>query len=354
MLTNRIKTVFVSFVILFSITPLFLVAQTFTLRGKVLDADTKIFVDGASVTLKGTAHGMPSTGGGNFKFEKVAKDKYTLNINAEGYTTYEQVVNLRNDLDLGEIFLLKHGAAGTGAAIQHSIRANNIMRLLNERPNFMGGNMIYGLPPQAAEVEGDNYLDIKWNTASLLLYKDQKMLEGYRIRYDISSNSFEMLAPESNQISRLAGLRVQNVVWVDSVYKVPRYFVNGMDFLDEGSPISGFFEVIVDGELPLMRRTMAVFKESNYNEALMIGNQNHQIIKRNIYYYLDEKNVIEVPTKRKQLYLIFGEKAEQMKEYINANALSIREPSALFQIFTYYNAMFPDFKPITTRLVEEN
>lgn len=75
---------------------------------------------------------------------------------------------------------------------------------------------------------------------------------------------------------------------------------------------------------------MAIFKESNYNTALMMGNINHEIIKRNIYYYLVGKNVIEVPAIRKKLFAIFGEKEEEMKEYVNSNALSEKNQALFF------------------------
>mgnify|MGYP003657649911 CR=1 FL=1 len=319
MLNIRRKLVFGYFYLFFSLIPYCLSAHNFDLKGRILDAETQEYIDGASVTLKGTAFGNLSTGGGYFTFEGVVGDKYTLSIKLEGYNTYEQLVNLKSELDLGTIYLVRYGASGTGAALQQTIRATNS----------------------------------KWNTASLLLYRDQKILEGYRTRYNITSNLFELIAPEANQVTTMPGLRIQNLVWVDSIYLVPRYFVNGMDFLEEGSPISGFFEVLVDGELPLMRRTMAIFKESNYNTALMIGNRDHQIIKRDTYYYLVGKDLMEVPTNRKKLYAIFGEKEDEMKEYVNSNELSVREPSAIFQLFTHYNSQFADFKPIITQLSEE-
>jgi hypothetical protein len=214
--------------------------------------------------------------------ENVLSEKYTLAINYPGYNTFEQVVRLNEDIDLGNVYLVKFGSEGTGSALQKTIRATNVSRLMVDRPNFMG-NTFYGIPPEPKKVEGNFYLDNKWNLASILLYREQTVMEGFRVRYNINSNMFELWEPESSQITTVQGLRIQNIVWMDSSYKVPRYFVNGMDFREEGVPISGFFEVLVEGELPLMRRTLAVFKESNYNTALMVGNRNDQIIKRNFY-----------------------------------------------------------------------
>lgn len=329
-------------------------AQTFQISGRILDLDTKEYIDGVSVTLTGTAFGQVSKSGGNFKFENVVGDKYTLALSYPGYNKYEKVIRLNEDVNLGDLLLVKYGAEGSGAALQKTIRANNITNLFNDRPNMIGGNAVYGIPPEPKKVEGTNYLDTKWNTASLLLYKDQQLLEGFRVRYNIVSNMFELMEPENNLVSVMPGLRIQNLVWVDSTYKVPRYFVNGMDFKDEGSPISGFFEVLIDGELPLMRRTMAVFKESNYNTALMVGNRNDQIIKRNIYYYLRGEDVYEVPNGRKKIFEVFGDSAEEMKEYTENNSIDLKDPSGLFQLFTHYNSQFPGFKPIMSQLLDEN
>ncbi len=347
------KPLLFSFFFLLIFSTQFSKAQTFEVKGRVIDSESLSSLDGVSVTLKGTAFGDISMGGGNFSLEEVREDKYTLSLNLEGYNRLDRIIRVSEDLDLGEIVMIRSGAEGSGSALQKTIRATNITRLLNERPNFSGGNMIYGIAPDAPLVEGNNYLDEKWNTASLLLYKDQKILEGYRTRYNIQSNVFELLEPSTSSVFTIQGLRVQNVVWVDSTHNVPRYFVNGMDFLDEGTPISGFFEVLVDGELPLLRRTLAVFKESNYNTALMVGNRNHEILKRNTYYYLDGKNVIEVPKKTKKVFALFGEKAEQIEEYADSNSLSLRKPTSLFQIFTQYNSMFDGFKPIIEQLQDE-
>ncbi|MGM0946246.1 MAG: carboxypeptidase-like regulatory domain-containing protein [Bacteroidota bacterium] len=327
-------------------------AQNFELKGRVIDSESKNYLDGVSVTLRGTAYGKQSVAGGLFKFDDLPEDKYTLSLNLKGYNRYDRQVNLKEDLDLGDIVLVRIGAEGTVSALQKTIRSDNVLRLINERPNFQGGNMVFGIAPEPKKLEGNSYLDNKWNSASILLYRDQQMLEGFRVRYNITSNMFELMEPENNLVSILPGLRVQNVVWVDSTYRVPRYFVNGMDFLDEGSPVSGFFEVLVEGELPLLRRTLAVFKESSYNEALMIGERNDKIVKRDKYFYLRGKDLVEMPRKRKQFFPIFGDLAEEMEEFTKANNLNIKDPNDVFQIFTKYNSEFAGFKPIMNQLLE--
>lgn len=331
-----------------------LFAQKYSVKGRVLDSDSKEFIEGATVTLRNTAFGGITGGVGNFSLEGIPEEKYTLAIAYQGYNLFEKIIRVTEDLNLGELYLVKFGSEGTGAALQKTIRSTNVSRLLVERPNFIGGNMVYGIPPDPKKVEGNFYLDKKWNLASILLYRDQEIMEDFRVRYNINSNNFELMEPETFQITTLQGYRVQNIVWMDSSYKVPRYFVNGMDFREDGAPISGFFEVIVEGQLPLMRRTKAIFKESNYNTALMVGNRNDQIIKRNVYYYLREKDLYEVPKKRKDLFLIFGDKASQVEAFVNENQIDLKQTSSIFQIFTYYNSLYPGFVPIMSQLLDEN
>jgi hypothetical protein len=328
--------------------------QTFTLQGRILDADTQEYLEGAAVTLRNTSFGNLSGAVGNFSIQGVPAEKYTLAVTLAGYNLLEKVIRLNEDLNLGNLYLVKFGSEGTGAALQKTIRSTNVSRLLVERPNFVGGNMFYGIPPEPKKVEGNFYLDKKWNLSSILLYRDQQVLEGYRTRYNINSNTFELLEPQTLQVTTLQGLRVQNIVWMDSSYKVPRYFVNGMDFRDEGAPILGFFEVLIEGELPLMRRTLAIFKESNYNTALMVGNRNDQIVKRNVYYYLRGKDLYEVPKKRKEFFALFGGKAVQMETFVEENEINLKAPGSIFQVFTHFNSQFPGFVPIMSQLLDEN
>jgi hypothetical protein len=343
---------FVSLILIFGLMSIS-VGQTFQLKGSIKDLDSKAQINGALVTLRNTSLRGLSDGAGNFLIEEIPSGKYSVSITLQGYTTYEKAIEVDRDLNLGEILLPKYGSEGTGAALQKTIRSTNVSRLLVERPNLMG-NTIYGIAPEPKKVEGNYYLDEQWNAASILLYRDHTVMEGYRVRYNINSNTFELMEPEKNLVSTLSGLRIQNIVWMDSVYRVPRYFVNGMDFKEDGVPISGFFEVLVEGKLPLMRRTIAIFKKSNYNTALMVGNRDDQIIKRNIYYYLKEKDLFVVPKRRKDLFLIFEGKEAEMEAFANANAIDVKESSAIFQLFTYYNSLFPGFTPILDHFLDPN
>ncbi|WP_202949572.1 carboxypeptidase-like regulatory domain-containing protein [Cecembia lonarensis] len=338
--------------ILFSAFPNY-AQELYQIKGVLKDGLSDQFINGAVVTLRETAFSAVSRDAGTFNIANVYNDRFILNINISGYQSYQAQINVKGDLDLGVITLFPMGYENPeDLALQKTIRATNIAELFSKRPNFIGGNQVFGIPPEPKRLYGNYYLDPKWNKASVLLYRDNELMEGYFVRYNISSNNFELRDAEADQVTVLPGLRVQNLVWIDSEHNVPRYFVNGMDFKEDGSPISGFFEVLVEGQLPLLRRTIATIKQSNYNEALMIGQRNDEIVKRNTYYYLKEKEVIAIPKQKKKFYKIFGDKAEEIENFVKENAVNIKQPAGYFNVFTFYNSMFDGYEPLIPKLID--
>lgn len=346
-----ITSVLLSFILLYFYTVAN--AQQHTIKGILKDGLSDNRIGGAGITLKETAFSALSKSDGTFNIDNVHESKFILNINASGYQSYQMQINVKGDINLGSISLFPTGYENPDElALQKTIRATNIAELFTKRPNFIGGNQVFGIPPDPKRLIGNFYLDPKWNKASLLLYRNNEVMEGYFVRYNISSNTFELRDEDADQVTTMPGLRVQNVVWVDSEHNVPRYFVNGMDFKEDGVPISGFFEVLVDGQMPLVRRTIASIKESNYNEALMVGNRNDKVMKRNTYYYVKDKAVHPLPKNRRKLFKVFGDREEEIEEFAKQNEVNVKDPAGYFVLFTQYNSNYDGFEPLLPKLVE--
>jgi hypothetical protein len=329
-------------------------AQTFQVTGTLKNGLNDQPIPNATITLRETAFFAISGESGRFEIKNVYEGKFIVQINVPGFEPYQNQMNVKNNLNLGIIQLYPTGLEEkTGDVLQKTIRATNVAQLFASRPNFVGGNSVFGIPPEPKQLIGNFYLDPNWNKASILLYKNSEVIEGYLVRYQINSNTFEIRAEDSDEISSIPGLRIQNVVWVDKEYNIPRFFINGMDFKEDGVPISGFFEVLVDGKKPLLRRTIANIKASNYNEALMVGEKDDTIVKRNQYYYTVGKSIHKIPKKKKQFLGIFEEQAQTIAAFIESNKLNFKESSALYSIFTQYNSQFEGFEPISIQLLEK-
>jgi hypothetical protein len=234
-------------------------------------------------------------------------------------------------------------------ALQKAIRAQNTAESLINRGDLSGsGNFIsvHGLNPAPKQLIGNALLDENWNKSTFLLYKNQELISGYLVRYNIAENEFELMQVAAEKVYRLQASVVQNVAWIDSNTGKTRYFVNGMDYQEEGAPIAGFFEVLVDGEIPYFRRTKAILKKANYNTALMVGNPNDEIVKRDIYYYLEGNTVIEVPKTRKKILEVFPDKQSELEAFIKQNNLYFKDENDVIRLFEYYNSLFEGYQPL--------
>jgi hypothetical protein len=221
------------------------------------------------------------------------------------------------------------------AVMPENLRAANTVDRLG---TFHGNNipdLLYGIPFPPGKVIGDTYLSVEWKTSTILLY-DGKMIEGYPTRYDIHMDELELNA--KNGIKVLAGNKVKSFVWIHEVTKEPGYFINAKEFKNgDNIPLRGFFQVLVDGTVPLFKRTIVSVKKADFNPVLNVGSHDDTILKKNELYYASKGQVFRTPSTKKKVLLLFGEKSADVEKFINKNALSITKEEDLVKMFEYYN-----------------
>lgn len=76
-----------------------------SLSGTVLDEATNEGIADAEVTIKDSEESATTDEYGTFSFEELEEGTYTITVEAEGYATGEQEVELSNEQETVEIFL---------------------------------------------------------------------------------------------------------------------------------------------------------------------------------------------------------------------------------------------------------
>ena len=224
------------------------------------------------------------------------------------------------------------------AVVPPNVRASNTLDRLKESRDFNTADMLYGIPLPEGKTIGDTYLDMHWKDASILLYESEKLIEGFPIRYDIMTDDVEVKTKKGIKV--LQGVKIKSFVWVDSVTKAPDYFVNAKDFKNESNvPYSGFFQVLADGSLPLFKKTEIEIKKADYNIQFNVGSQDDKILKKSEFYTLKDKQLVELPSSKKKIIVLFGDKSEAMEVFIKENDLSIAKGDQLKIIFEHYNSL---------------
>lgn len=220
-------------------------------------------------------------------------------------------------------------------AIPAQMRAENTLDRLSDKGGLSNSDILYGVPLPPGNVIGDNYLDKKWNKANILLYQSETVIEGYPVKYDVKSDLIEIKTNAGIKI--LDVKKVKNIVWVDSITSAPHYFVNAGEFKKEGVPSKGLLEVLVDGTLPLVKKTELFVKKPTYNAALDVGTRDTKIYLKEIIYYAIEGEMVKVKGK-KDVLAAAGDRANEIESYIKSNKLNMNKEVDLIKVFEFLNS----------------
>lgn len=222
--------------------------------------------------------------------------------------------------------------------VPQNIRAANTLDNLSGASGLSISDNFFGIPLEPGRVRGSAYLHPEWKRTTFLLYDAEKMVEGFPARYEIDQDQFEIKT--SGSVKVLSGKKVRSFVWIDTLAHTPHYFVNGRDFKNpENVPLSGFFEVLIEGPLTLVSKTKATMIKPSYNHAFDMGNRDARIVKKDNFFYLKDGVVGELPSSRKKLLPLFGAHASGVNSFIKVNALRLDDAAHLRAIFEHYNTL---------------
>lgn len=229
-------------------------------------------------------------------------------------------------------------AAQPCSAVPKNIRAANTLDNLFDANGLSTTDNFYGIPLEPGQVRGNAYLHPGWRRTTFMLYEAEKMIEGYAARYAIDQDQFEIRT--SGGVKVLDGAKVKSFVWMDSATHAPHYFINARDLkLEDGAYLSGFVQVLVEGEFTLLSNTRVLVKDPTYNEKLDMGQRDTRILKKTEYYYLHEDVIRTIPSSKKKFFPIFGQHADDIGKFVKVNRLLLVEASHLTSIFFRYNSL---------------
>ncbi len=190
-----------------------------------------------------------------------------------------------------------------------------------------------------AATVGDVYLTKDYRITTFWMYDDNKMVQGYASRLDMQRNEFDVHLGPGKGVRALPGTRVKTLMWVDSLTKTPQYFVNGQEYVnEEGTPYIGFFQILSEGELTLLKMTRVAFKPADHNPTHNTGVKDNRFLKSVELYYAQGKKAIELPGRKGILKLMESHKQEVSK-FVDVNEINLTNERHLLALFDYYNSL---------------
>jgi hypothetical protein len=190
-------------------------------------------------------------------------------------------------------------------------------------------NSVPGLPAPNPEVIGDRFSKTHFALTNAVLYNEQT-ITALPAKYDLLHDEFYFQTKQGLRV--IAGRQIKSFSFSDSLTQKISYYINAKEFkTNTGSLHAGFFEILFDGSMALLKKQTATVQQANYHVALNVGRLDHQISKKTEYYYL--KDDVAMPLPKKSVTTIFGDKKVAIDKYIKINQLNTKDERHLILIF---------------------
>ncbi len=209
----------------------------------------------------------------------------------------------------------------------------NLIRL--EQATFDSHQIMLGRKKPPATVKGDYYLNDDWYTGTITL-KTGQTIKAYPLKYDIENDFIEIKTKE--EIKILKGERITSYQWYNPSENRPVQYIKAHGYTLDGTPLLGFFKVLVDDTLKLFSKTETRIKKASYVEGLDMGDRSDKIIKHEKFYLADgHYRLSEIKNKSDLLNVMVPERAKDVLNFIKKEKLKISEQKDLVAIVTYCN-----------------
>ncbi|MEM1137261.1 MAG: hypothetical protein AAGI07_15590 [Bacteroidota bacterium] len=197
-------------------------------------------------------------------------------------------------------------------------------------------NGLWGVPFVSYESAGRFFWNEDWHIGRAVL-KDKKIVEGYKLRYDLGNNQLEVMV--NNDIKVLPLKELHYFEWVYEEDSAVSFFVNGLDYKIEGVGLVGICEVLTMGMVQLfMKRDVNISRDNyvtGFNNARSVERGNA----RTEFYLAEGNRLLPITKKEKDNLIQFGEKGDEIKSFVKRSKLRWKKPEDLIKIVDYYNQL---------------
>ncbi|KXX68459.1 hypothetical protein [Flammeovirga sp. SJP92] len=214
----------------------------------------------------------------------------------------------------------------------------------------------------------------EWEVGNLLL-KNGKAFKGVSLLYDLERDQVEVLQIEDIELYGGEGMKdtttlifeqheieefdfiAHTVDENEQEITVPHHFVNAERYYRDEHPATGIFEIVTEGKvgiiaypylLKTIHRTNPHFdpdrrREMENNVHSYRGNQADVYysykLKERLYLVLEGNVIFDLNIKRKSFLKIFGEKEDELNDFMRKSGLQYKIREDLIQIVDYYNGL---------------
>ena len=178
---------------------------------------------------------------------------------------------------------------------------------------------------ESVELDKKKYVSYTYDLAKVDEYDTQSY-----VRYNIYDDQMEFVKDES--IYYLVKEEGRKVIFIESK---STYRVHNFD--DELS----FFKVHFDGKHSLVAKQKVRYIDAKVAQSGYDRDRpaDYRRLKDELYIAMDNKVLVKLSKKKKEFYKAFGDKANQIKNYVKENKLSYKKVDDVINIVSYFNTL---------------
>lgn len=210
---------------------------------------------------------------------------------------------------------------------------------LNATGSFGGIGTV--MAPNGNSLEGDEYYDSPdFKKGFISVNGFEKPFGEFQIRYNIRSQEIEMLQGE--KVISLSPEKIRSVM-----YELPsgekHFFFNAKGYISKGVSMTGFFEVLTEGRVLLLKRKTFEHKKTSFNPLDVESSTTEKLLKKEQFFLLNllkdgGNELTELPRQKGKIMDYLGNKNE-VTMFFKANNLSLRSESDLISLINFSNGL---------------
>ncbi|OJJ20067.1 hypothetical protein BKI52_16470 [marine bacterium AO1-C] len=152
------------------------------------------------------------------------------------------------------------------------------------------------------------------------------------LRFNLFSSDLEI---KLNGVRRyIRSAKVKEFVIVDGFKRIR--FINTDFYEGKMKDKKGFFEIIEDGDVQLLKKVRIIQQAGSYNIAKSVGNKDGRIFQKNKFYLAKGEKIYPVKGK-KQIIKLFDSFGLETEKVIKENKLKVKRMSNLATLVKIYN-----------------
>lgn len=195
----------------------------------------------------------------------------------------------------------------------------------------------WGMPFVSYETRGSYFLNDDWLISRITLRNDT-VVEGYYMRYDLEFNRLEVDIDQSVKMLDLK--QVKSFELYEPKADRSILFLNGFDFLYDGVPLVGIYEVVTGGgPIRLFSKIDVDFYRSNYRSGWSMFRMEEGYRKSEKFYLNFSNQVYPITKNAKENLALFNNHAGAVEQYMKQKKLGFKKRNDLIEVVRYFNTL---------------